>query len=46
MPVSTIGPIVGLTPASISIAVKRLVAKGFVSHVEGREDRRIRVVAT
>jgi MarR family transcriptional regulator, 2-MHQ and catechol-resistance regulon repressor len=43
--VNTIGPIVDLTPGSISIAVDRLVAKGLVSRVESAEDRRVRVVA-
>ena len=45
MPVNTIGPIVDLTPGSISIAVDRLVAKGLVSRVESTEDRRVRIVA-
>jgi len=45
LPVNTIGPIVDLTPGSISIAVDRLVAKGFVSRAESAEDRRIRIVA-
>jgi MarR family 2-MHQ and catechol resistance regulon transcriptional repressor len=45
LPVNTIGPIVDLTPGSISIAVDRLVAKGLVSRVESAEDRRIRIVA-
>ena len=45
MPVNTIGPIVDLTPGSISIAVERLVEKGLVSRVEGAEDRRVRMVA-
>ena len=45
MPVNTIGPIVDLTPGSISIAVDRLVAKGLVSRVESAEDRRVRIVA-
>src|ERR1700688_990915 len=31
LPVNTIGPIVNLTPGSISIAVDRLLAKGLVS---------------
>ena len=44
LPVNTIGPIVDLTPGSISIAVDRLVAKGFVSRVESTEDRRVRIV--
>ena len=45
LPVNTIGPIVNLTPGSISIAVDRLVAKGLVSRVESTEDRRVRIVA-
>src|SRR5437879_11626107 len=45
LPVNTIGPIVHLTPGSISIAVDRLVAKGLVSRVESAEDRRVRIVA-
>ena len=45
LPVNTIGPIVDLTPGSISTAVDRLVAKGVVSRVESAEDRRVRIVA-
>src|SRR5437773_9834088 len=45
LPVNTIGPIVDLTPGSISIAVDRLYAKGLVSRVESAEDRRVRIVA-
>ena len=45
LPVNTIGPIVNLTPGSISIAVERLVEKGLVSRVESAEDRRVRMVA-
>jgi MarR family transcriptional regulator, 2-MHQ and catechol-resistance regulon repressor len=45
LPVNTIGPIVDLTPGSISIAVNRLVARGLVSRVESAEDRRVRIVA-
>ena len=45
LPVNTIGPIVDLTPGSISILVDRLVAKGLVSRVESTEDRRVRIVA-
>jgi MarR family transcriptional regulator, 2-MHQ and catechol-resistance regulon repressor len=45
LPVNTIGPIVDLTPGSISIAVDRLVAKGLVSRVESSKDRRVRIVA-
>jgi MarR family transcriptional regulator, 2-MHQ and catechol-resistance regulon repressor len=45
LPVNTIGPIVDLTPGSISIAVDRLVEKGLVSRVESTEDRRVRIVA-
>lgn len=45
LPVNTIGPMVGLTPGSISIAVDRLVAKALVTRAESSEDRRVRVVA-
>jgi MarR family 2-MHQ and catechol resistance regulon transcriptional repressor len=45
LPVNTIGPLVDLTPGSISIAVDRLVAKGLVSRVESADDRRVRIVA-
>src|SRR5580704_35923 len=45
LPVNTIGPIVNLTPGSISIAIDRLLAKGLVSRVESAEDRRVRIVA-
>src|SRR5579859_3013946 len=45
LPVNTIGPIIDLTPGSISTAVDRLVAKGLVSRVESAEDRRVRIVA-
>jgi MarR family 2-MHQ and catechol resistance regulon transcriptional repressor len=45
LPVNTIGPMVDLTPGSISIAVDRLFARGLVSRVESAEDRRVRIVA-
>src|ERR1700692_1999950 len=45
LPVNTIGPIVDLTPGSISTAVDRLVARGLGSRVESAEDRRVRIVA-
>src|ERR1700740_3065458 len=45
LPVNEIGPMVDLTPGSISVAVDRLVAKGLVSRVESAEDRRVRIVA-
>src|SRR6201997_3798946 len=45
LPVNTIGPIVDLTPGSISMAVDRLFGKGLVSRVESAEDRRVRIVA-
>src|SRR6266446_6782002 len=45
LPVNTLGPIVDLTPGSISIAVDRLFAKGLVSRIESAEDRRVRIVA-
>ena len=38
LPVNTIGPIVDLTPGSISTAVDRLVTRGLVSRVESTED--------
>src|ERR1700733_4152264 len=44
LPVNTIGPIVNLTPGSISIAVDRLVRKGLVSRAECTDDRRVRIV--
>src|ERR1700736_6688312 len=45
LPVNTIGPIIDLTPGSISIAVARLVPTGVVSRGESAEDRRVRIVA-
>ncbi len=45
LPVNTIGPIVDLTPGSISIAVDRLFVKGLVTRVESAEDRRVRIIA-
>ena len=45
LPVNTIGPIVDLTPGSISVAVDRLFEKGLVSRVESTHDRRVRIVA-
>src|SRR6516225_7634475 len=45
LPVNTIGPLVDLTPGSISIAVDRLFAKGLASRVESTEDRRVRIIA-
>ena len=45
LPVNTIGPIVDLTPGSISVAVDRLFAKGLVSRIESGEDRRVRIIA-
>src|SRR6516165_1237706 len=44
LPVNTIGPIVDLTPGSISIAVDRRFEKGLVNRVESTEDRRVRIV--
>jgi MarR family 2-MHQ and catechol resistance regulon transcriptional repressor len=44
LPINTIGPIVDLTPGSISIAVDRLFEKALVSRVESTEDRRVRIV--
>jgi MarR family transcriptional regulator, 2-MHQ and catechol-resistance regulon repressor len=45
LPVNTLGPIVDLTPGSISIAVDRLFEKGLVTRVESTQDRRVRIVA-
>src|ERR1700721_205996 len=45
LPVNTIGPIVDLTPGSISVAVDRLFDKGLVSRVESGEDRQVRIVS-
>jgi MarR family 2-MHQ and catechol resistance regulon transcriptional repressor len=45
LPVNAIGPMVDLTPGSISTAVDRLVTKGLVSRVESADDRRVRIVA-
>ena len=45
LPVNAIGPLVDLTPGSISVAVDRLVAKGLVTRVESTADRRVRIIA-
>src|SRR5438046_1388644 len=45
LPVNTIGPKVYLTPGSISVAIDRLLDRGFVSRVESPEDRRVRIVS-
>jgi MarR family 2-MHQ and catechol resistance regulon transcriptional repressor len=45
LPVNALGPIVDLTPGSISTAVDRLFAKGLVTRVESAEDRRVRMVS-
>src|SRR4029079_926472 len=42
LPVNTIGPKVWLTPGSISVAVDRLVKKGFVGREERYQERRVR----
>jgi MarR family 2-MHQ and catechol resistance regulon transcriptional repressor len=44
LPVNTIGPLVWLTPGSISVAVDRLVKKGLVTRKDCAEDRRVRTV--
>ena len=44
LPVNTIGPIVDLTPGSISVAIDRLFDRGLVSRVESGDDRRVRIV--
>jgi MarR family 2-MHQ and catechol resistance regulon transcriptional repressor len=43
-PVNTIGPKVGLTPGSISVAIDRLVRKALVSREDCERDRRLRIV--
>src|ERR1700727_563638 len=43
-PVNALGPMVDLTPGSISIAVDRLLAKGLVARGESSEDRRVRML--
>jgi MarR family 2-MHQ and catechol resistance regulon transcriptional repressor len=43
-PVNAIGPMVDLTPGSISVAVDRLVRKGFVRRRNDPADRRVRRV--
>jgi len=45
LPVNIIGPKVHLTAGSISVAVDRLLEKGWVSRVESPDDRRVRIVA-
>src|ERR1700723_930570 len=45
LPVNIIGPKVHLPPGSISVAVDRLLEKGFVSRAESPDDRRVRIVA-
>jgi MarR family 2-MHQ and catechol resistance regulon transcriptional repressor len=45
LPVNVIGPMVFLTPGSISTAVDRLFSKSLVSREENPEDRRVRLVA-
>ena len=45
MPVNAMGPKVGLTPGSISVAVDRLHRKELVTRIECPEDRRVRTVA-
>jgi len=44
LPVNTIGPKVFLTAGSISTAVERLYARGLVSRIDSKADRRVRVV--
>jgi MarR family 2-MHQ and catechol resistance regulon transcriptional repressor len=42
--VNTIGPIVQLTPGSISVAIERLVTKALVKRRGDPQDRRVRIV--
>lgn len=44
LPVNTIGPIVGLTPGSISVGIDRLETKALVKRRGDSEDRRVRIV--
>ena len=44
LPVNTIGPKVFLTAGSISTAVERLYARGLVSRIDSKADRRVRMV--
>ena len=44
LPVNTVGPLVWLTPGSISVAVDRLVKKSLVSRKDRAGDRRVRQV--
>ena len=44
LPVNTMGPLVGLTPGSISIAVDRLVRRRLVTRRATADDRRVRMV--
>lgn len=44
LPVNTIGPKVGLTPGSISVAIDRLEQRNLVQRRNHAEDRRIRLV--
>jgi MarR family 2-MHQ and catechol resistance regulon transcriptional repressor len=44
LPVNAIGPRVGLTPGSISVAIDRLVRKALVSREDCEQDRRRRIV--
>src|SRR5438874_504902 len=45
MPVNTIGPKVALTPGSISVAVDRLLKRGFVERGAHEGDRRVHMVS-
>src|SRR5580693_4650532 len=45
LPVNVIGPKVNLTAGAISVAIDRLEVRGLVARVEGKRDRRVRMVA-
>jgi MarR family 2-MHQ and catechol resistance regulon transcriptional repressor len=45
LPVNVIGPRVNLTAGAISVAIDRLEVRGLVARVEGKRDRRVRMVA-
>ena len=45
LPVNVIGPKVNLTAGAMSVAIDRLEVRGLVARVEGKRDRRERMVA-
>src|ERR1700730_15886086 len=45
LPVNVIGPKVNLTAGAMSVAIDRLEVRGLVARVEGKRDRRERIVS-